>query len=102
MSEWKEGAIKRRDFRAAKDSPEVPKPGHRKKDTKNWCRGKVGTPHSFRRTMDHWAARTTWSLWVHSKKTTNIIFRCTNCGKICWEYELSAEQKATANYEVLE
>lgn len=62
-TDWKKGAVDRRDARAAKDEPVVrPSPridlstrnnqaatilaGRKaKKNTKKWCRGKVGTEH---------------------------------------------------------
>lgn len=47
MSERKEDANARRDFRSGRNEPEIPKRGgiKRKKDTKRWCRGKVGREH---------------------------------------------------------
>lgn len=44
MKDWKQSEINRRDSRSAKD-PEVVKPIAGKKDTKRWCRGKVGREH---------------------------------------------------------
>lgn len=44
MSDWRERANKRRDERQAK-LPAIRVPGGSKKDTKKWCRGKVGVPH---------------------------------------------------------
>lgn len=45
MSDWKKGAAARRDARNIKDPNDTPKPGASKKDTKKWCRGKVGVEH---------------------------------------------------------
>lgn len=44
MSEWRERANKRRDQRQAK-LPAIRPPGGSNKDTKRWCRGKVGREH---------------------------------------------------------
>lgn len=46
MSEWKEGAAERRDARATKDEIEQRVGNAKKKDTKRWCRGKVGKEHT--------------------------------------------------------
>ena len=47
MSEWKEDGIRRRDFRATHNGPEVGRNRSkiRRKNTKQWCRGKVGKEH---------------------------------------------------------
>lgn len=44
---WKERANRRRDLRQEKTPNEVPPPGAASagKDTKRWCRGKVGVEH---------------------------------------------------------
>lgn len=44
MSDWTESANKRRDARHTK-GPERSRPKPAKKDTKKWCRGKVGVEH---------------------------------------------------------
>jgi ribosomal protein S25 len=46
MSEWKKAASDRRDERHIKDEKEVPKHSS-KKNTKKWCRGKVGVEHKL-------------------------------------------------------
>lgn len=40
---WKASGVQRRDARQIKDNPQVKHPG--KKDTKRWCKGKVGREH---------------------------------------------------------
>lgn len=45
MSEWRERANKRRDARQTK-APVTRAPGGSKRDTKKWCRGKVGVEHT--------------------------------------------------------
>lgn len=43
---WKASGIKRRDFRSSKEDPEINRhTGNRKKNTKKWCKGKVGKQH---------------------------------------------------------
>lgn len=44
MSEWRERANRRRDQRQTK-LPAIRAPSASKKDTKKWCRGKVGVEH---------------------------------------------------------
>jgi hypothetical protein len=44
MSEWKQGAAKRRDARATKSDLPT-KRQRRKKDTKKWCKGVEGREH---------------------------------------------------------
>lgn len=74
MSEWKQGAAARRDERAAKTDKS---PRHRaKKDTRHWCKGKVGVEH-VTRAVELFPAR--WGL--------KAIWRdeCINCGRhVCW------------------
>lgn len=67
-SEWKEGANKRRDFRHSKSDPEVPKYKN-KKDTKRWCKGKVGVEHDL--------VRVPWK----GAPTVAQVDECTKCGK---------------------
>lgn len=44
MSEWKQGAAKRRDARNTA-LPAIRPPSGSKKNTKKWCRGKAGVEH---------------------------------------------------------
>lgn len=72
MSEWKEEANKRREFRQSKSDPEVPQHKGKRKNTKKWCKGKVGVEHSFLPVL---------------KEFTYMsirISRCENCGKEKW------------------
>jgi hypothetical protein len=45
MSDWNERAVKRRDARHTKGPDDKIKPTPAKKNTKKWCRGKVGIEH---------------------------------------------------------
>ena len=72
MSEWQENALERRDFRATKNGPEVA-PHRSKKDTRRWCRGKVGREHVWETRHDH-------SMWL-----AFCIDRCAVCGKEVWQ-----------------
>jgi hypothetical protein len=47
-SDWRVRANERRDARHTKTPVEVPKPAaaNKKKDTRRWCRGKVGVEHT--------------------------------------------------------
>lgn len=42
-SSWKAGGVLRRDARQVRDNPNVRHPA--KKDTRHWCKGKVGRGH---------------------------------------------------------
>jgi hypothetical protein len=66
---WKAGGILRRDFRHTRSSPEIEKP-RSSKDTKRWCRGKVGALHVKK--------------WLKSTKYTSEWwdYRCGECGKV--------------------
>lgn len=62
---WSTAAVRHRFERQRRDVPEVPR--HRNgKDTRRWCRGKVGVEHKVQAAEIH-----SW-LTVH---------RCTVCGK---------------------
>jgi hypothetical protein len=43
-SSWKAGGIIAKDVRNTKDEPKQ-RPHHKKKNTKDWCRGREGKPH---------------------------------------------------------
>ena len=45
VSDWKERSIKRRDARHTKEPEIRPPGGSNKKNTKRWCKGKVGREH---------------------------------------------------------
>lgn len=69
MSEWKAGAAQRRDERATKtDLPTRRSRG--KKDTRRWCRGKVGVEHV-----------TLPVIWFSMLGSTYGWDECTNCRK---------------------
>lgn len=85
---WKASGIRRRDFRSSKEEPEINRHmGNRKKNTKKWCKGKVGKKHTVeghrmerychvdfctvcRKDMKHY-----WKGWNWS----NGPFRCPSC-----------------------
>lgn len=55
---------------AADDDPEPPKRGKGRKDTRRWCRGKVGTEHDVTVVLHSWYGRKCdWhetGHWVHT------------------------------------
>ena len=68
MSEWKEGAARRRDERATKTDGT-----HRhvsRKNTRRWCKGKVGVQH-VTEPVD----------WVAFHGTVYGYDKCVRCGK---------------------
>jgi len=73
MSDWKEQAAKRRDKRNIKE-PETNKPQPSKKDTRKWCKGKVGKEHQMK--VIRYSDIHKWSL----NKKAKILF-CSVCGK---------------------
>jgi hypothetical protein len=67
---WKGRSIERKDFRRTHDAPEAPRhKGKKKKDTKKWCRGKVGVAHTF-----EWTDRGNY-------RFTYKVEVCSTCGK---------------------
>lgn len=56
-------------LRKVKPLPDEPH-FHKKKDTRRWCKGKVGVEHAFE-LIEHHKSR-----WFSFK-----IYKCTNCGK---------------------
>jgi hypothetical protein len=82
VSDWKERSIKRRDVRRTKEPEIRPPGGSNKKNTKRWCKGKVGREHKpeCRNYSDHLSAfGGSWR-----------ILACAGCGKhLDYYYPLS-------------
>lgn len=78
MSDWKIDASKRRDARNARSPGETPKPAtaNAKKNTRKWCRGKVGIEHQPK-CVDHIQTKG-WSI-LQSSGAKLLV--CTACGK---------------------
>ncbi len=76
-----------------KPLPEEPKPSHSKKDTKHWCKGKVGREHKL-----EWidAPNQHYSEWMRQHDIERYKIRtCTVCGKqfeYCWNSTWSGKQ----------
>jgi hypothetical protein len=72
ISYWTASAIARRDFRHDFDVPGVPVRRAARKDTKRWCRGKVGREHQF--------------VWGEVRRTSlygrTQTYACRACGKV--------------------
>ena len=68
-SSWKSSSIKRRDFRHDPSQPQRTK-FSRKKDTKKWCKGRVGEVHEL-----ELKESTTFLMWAWD------YYKCTRCGK---------------------
>jgi hypothetical protein len=71
-SSWKAGSLIRRDFRHAKDEPDVPKHKGRKASKRKWCKGKVGKEH----VVSDWVPDPHWP-WA----TYLRVKMCEVCGK---------------------
>jgi hypothetical protein len=84
MSDWKEGANKRRDERHTKspDEPDkgTPKISKKKKDTKKWCKGKVGVEHQLK-CYDYDELKNKNTNLVGSYAKNWKVLSCTICGK---------------------
>lgn len=65
-SSWRAGGIRHRDNRHDHGTSEVPRHRGKKKDTKKWCKGKVGREHQIS-TVEKWD----WCL----------VDKCMVCGK---------------------
>lgn len=79
---WRYGGIKRRDFRNAKDDPEVPRHKGTKKNTKKWCKGKRGVEHIPVR-------RTKYYMLRGERKPMYRFTECVNCGKrLAYEWNI--------------
>jgi hypothetical protein len=77
VSSWKERSIVRRDTRQAKVQNIRP-PGRSGRNTKKWCRGKVGVEHQPACiSYDEWENRTDTSRWSKDWK----VLVCSGCGK---------------------
>jgi len=75
-SEWRARGVLRRDFRASKDEPEVPKKGPRSlksKRLKRWCRGKEGQEHAYTFVPERLFLLPNWG-----------VYRCSRCGREEW------------------
>lgn len=112
----------------AEDVREPAKKAPARKDTRSWCKGKVGTGHVPAIVVDHaypfrFDRRTTgchWRVGWSSDKAADIVFwgclhheLCANCGKVlrdrwslpsaeCPAYPGSPEQRAEAEAELIE
>lgn len=65
-SNWKASNIERK----INELPEEPRLARSKKNTRKWCKGKVGTKHNYILiSEDHFMK------WIYKKSV------CTNCGK---------------------
>jgi hypothetical protein len=76
-SEYRESAIRRRDERQTK-VPIIRRPSGSKKDTRKWCRGRIGVEHKPQCVShDEWENRQDGSDW--SKDWRVLV--CEECGK---------------------
>ena len=78
MSDWKEGAARRRDARNTKD-PVNRAPGGSNRDTKRWCRGKVGVEHTAECRV-YVETKGLAGLMGSALKRWRVLV-CTTCGK---------------------
>lgn len=76
MSEWKENAVKRRDARHTKSSDEHKTTAPNKRNTRKWCKGKVGVEHKAECKKYHEVKNTSFKFYRSWR-----ILVCTVCGK---------------------
>ena len=89
MSDYKESANKRRDIRNLKEPEDLtgsPKLAPKKKNTKRWCRGKVGIEHQLEcrnyASTKHNQSVATKQLAIGIRASNNWrILVCKICGK---------------------
>jgi hypothetical protein len=77
---WKASGVKRRDFSHTHNGPDVAPSGKSKyKDTKRWCRGKVGREHV-------WVPNEKYARYEHTSfwHVFSLAVKCENCGKERW------------------
>lgn len=69
--------------------PETVRPQRGKKNTRKWCRGKVGTPHRVEVVRHHYYSHTVpchwWQGYVKRSWVCYHAQRCTVCGKYLLE-----------------
>lgn len=81
MSDWKQGATKRRDVRQAKDTIRL-RPERSSKNRRAWCRGKKGVPHQPEaRRWDDVKGTRSYPNGRTFKHPKWWILVCTVCGK---------------------
>lgn len=90
-SSWKSTGIIKRDNRHD-HSDSFSKTKSKKKDTKRWCRGKVGVEHELLRTFQY-------MYWRNGPKRMNYVkCNCVNCGKEF--FSKSHDSKITLKVEI--
>lgn len=91
MSDWKQGAAKRRDERNVR-SPDRQRPPPSKKDTRRWCRGKVGVEHKTV-CKDYREVKGLGTAIPGFAKDWRLLV-CTECGKeLATHYAFGASKK---------
>jgi hypothetical protein len=86
-SNWKEGSVKRRDARHTKSSDEHRTTVPNKRNTKKWCKGKVGVEHKPK-CMKYSEVKRSGKLF-----DTWRILVCTVCGKELGTYYNTKKNK---------
>ena len=79
MSEWRESATKRRDYRHDHSLPTPENRRGRKHSTVKWCRGRTGVPHAW--DSPAWGRYA----WAFRSKTEHRELTCQNCGKLKYQ-----------------
>jgi hypothetical protein len=76
MSDWKEGALKRRDARQTKASDEHKTTSLKKRNTKKWCKGRFNIEHKVECQLYNEAKKLSYK---HYRSWRLLV--CTVCGK---------------------
>lgn len=76
---WKGRAAQRRDARATK-APDASAPHRSSKNTKKWCRGKVGVAHKLK-CADYDTLKQSVYRVTSSMSSKWKVLYCTECGK---------------------
>lgn len=68
------------------DVPDEPRPQRGRKNTKRWCKGKVGREHQPETVVNHQYTTSNWtecheSRWMPNHWSCRHAVQCTVCGK---------------------
>jgi hypothetical protein len=81
--DWKESAIRKRDFQHSKDGPEVIEGSPKKKSkNKRWCKGKEGREHRYEQVI--WYTYNYRDDDGKARQRHTYRWVCQGCKKVSW------------------
>lgn len=90
---WKASGVLRRDARQTKDEPNIKHPG--KKNTKRWCKGKVGREHTLVTRPIQMGGNLSWGDEDYCKVCSKVVVQR-------WKFTWSSYQTRSAPHEILD